>query len=241
MSEYIPTQEQLNDKLWRLTNLYYITNKSGEEILFNLNWAQKELFYGDWNKTIILKARQLGITTYWAIFFLDECFWYKNTFSGIIAHNRESSEDIFKKKVKYAYDRMPKWTRTFNNATNDRSGELAFENGSSYRVSTGFRSGTYTNLLVSEFGKICAVSPDVSREIVSGSFNTVADDQRIVVESTAEGRSGYFYSMCKEAESLRENGRRLTRMDFKFHFFPWMNEPTYRLKDENLPALPKEI
>jgi hypothetical protein len=239
-TDYIPTQAEINDKLWRLTHLYHITDKSGNEILFNLNWAQKELYDDDWYKTVILKARQLGITTYWAIYFLDDCFWYKNTFSGIIAHNRESSEDIFKKKVKYAYDRMPTWTRTFNNATNDRAGELSFENGSSYRVSTGFRSGTYNNLLVSEFGKICATSPDVSKEIVTGSFNTVAEDQRIVVESTAEGREGYFYEYCKRAEALKESKAPLTHMDFKFHFFPWMNEPTYRLKNEDLQTLSKE-
>ena len=229
LNEYIPTQEELNDKLWRLTHLYYITNKSGEEMLFNLNWAQQELYDDDWNKTIILKARQLGITTYWAIFFLDDAFWYKNTNCGIVTHRREDSEEIFKKKVKFSYDRMPKWTRAFNRATNDRSGELAFENGSSYRVSTGFRSGTTNNLLISEFGKICAQSPDVALEIVTGSLNTVADDQRVVIESTAEGRSGYFYDMCKEAEAAKESGRKLTKMDFKFHFFPWMQEPSYRL------------
>jgi hypothetical protein len=230
VDEYIPTQEQLNDKLWRLSNLYYITNKSGDEVLFNLNWAQKELYEDDWNKVLILKCRQLGVTSFYSINFLDDCFWYNNTYCGIIAHNRESAEDIFKKKVKFAYDRMPAWTRVFNKAVNDRTGELTFENGSSYRVSTGFRSGTYNNLLVSEFGKICSKSPEMAREIVLGSFNTVADDQNIIVESTAEGREGYFYSMCKEAQGLKESGRTLTKMDFKFHFFPWMNEPTYRLR-----------
>lgn len=230
MNEYIPSEEELSDKLWRLTNLYYITNKSGEEILFNLNWAQKELYHNEWNKNIILKSRQIGITTYCAISFLDDCFWYKNTTSGIIAHRRESAEEIFKKKVKYAYDRMPKWTRTFNIATNDRASELSFENGSTYRVSTGFRSGTYNNLLISEFGKICAQSPDVANEIVLGSLNAVADDQKVIIESTAEGREGFFYSMCKEAETLKESGRELTNMDYKFFFFPWMEEPSYRLK-----------
>lgn len=230
MNEYIPTQEELSDKLWRLTHLYYITDKSGNEVLFDLNWAQKELYDQYWNKTLILKCRQVGVTSYYSISFLDDCFWYKNTYSGIIAHNRESSEDIFKKKVKFAYDRMPSWTRVFNEAVNDKAGELSFKNGSSYRVSTGFRSGTYNNLLVSEFGKICAKSPDVAKEIVLGSFNTVADDQNIIVESTAEGREGYFYSMCKEAEAVKLSGRKLSKMDFKFHFFPWMDEPTYRLK-----------
>lgn len=226
--EYIPTQEQLDNKLYRLTHFYHITNKKGEEILFNLNDAQKELYEKEWHQMLVLKARQLGVTTFFAINFLDDCFWYPNTSSGIIAHRKEDAEDIFKKKVKYAYDRMPKWTRTFNSATNDRSGELAFENGSSYRVSTGFRSGTYQRLLISEFGKICAKSPEVAKEIVTGSLNTVSSDQIIAIESTAEGRSGYFYDFAKISEGLSESGADISPMQMRFFFFPWYDEPEYR-------------
>jgi hypothetical protein len=233
--EYIPTQEELNSKLYRLTHFYYITDKSGNEILFNLNWAQIELFEKEWHQMLVLKARQLGVTTYFSINFLDDCFWYPNTNAGIIAHRKEDAEDIFKKKVKYAYDRMPKWTRTFNSATNDRSGELAFENGSSYRVSTGFRSGTYQRLLISEFGKICAKSPDVAKEIVTGSLNTVSTDQIIAIESTAEGREGYFYDFAKEAEALSEqNNQILSHMQQRFFFFPWCDEPSYRTTDKGI-------
>jgi site-specific recombinase XerD len=35
--EYIPTMEELADKRWRLSNLYYINDKSGNQIKFNLN------------------------------------------------------------------------------------------------------------------------------------------------------------------------------------------------------------
>jgi len=56
-NEYIPTEEELSDKLWRLTHLYYITDKSGNEILFDLNWAQKELFEKEWHQMLVLKAR----------------------------------------------------------------------------------------------------------------------------------------------------------------------------------------
>ena len=234
-NEYIPTQEELSDKLWRLTHLYYITDKAGNEILFNLNWAQVQLYEKEWHQMLVLKARQLGVTTYFSINFLDDCFWHANTNAGIIAHRKEDAEDIFKKKVKYAYDRMPRWTRTFNSATNDRSGELAFANGSSYRVSTGFRSGTYQRLLVSEFGKICSKSPDVAKEIVTGSLNTVSTDQIIAIESTAEGREGYFYEFSREAESLSRRiseGERdissLSPMQQRFFFFPWFDEPSYR-------------
>lgn len=234
MSEYIPTQEQINNKLYRLTHFYYITNKSGEEVIFNLNWAQQELFHKEWHQMLVLKARQLGVTTYFSINFLDDCFWHPGTNAGIIAHRKEDAEDIFKKKVKYAYDRMPAWTRTFNSATNDRSGELAFENGSSYRVSTGFRSGTYQRLLVSEFGKICSKSPDVAKEIVTGSLNTVSTDQIIAIESTAEGREGYFYEFSKSAEHLSSTGCDLSPMQQRFFFFPWYDEPGYREGSENI-------
>src|SRR5277367_268776 len=111
VTEYIPTQEELSSKLWRLTHLYYITLKCGREGLFNLNWAQQQLFDREWHQMLVLKARQLGVTTYFSINFLDDCFWYPNTAAGIIAHRKEDAEDIFKKKVKYAYDRMPQWTR----------------------------------------------------------------------------------------------------------------------------------
>jgi hypothetical protein len=234
VKDQIPTLEQLSDKKWRLQNLYYITDKNGQQVKFNLNWAQSELFDGFWYQMLILKARQLGCTTFFAMYFLDDCFWYKNTFAGIIAHRKEDAEDIFKKKVKFAYDRMPEWTRVFNSATNDRVGELTFKNGSSYRVSTGFRSGTYQRLLISEFGKICAKSPDVAKEIVTGSLNTVSRDQISIVESTAEGREGYFYDFSKEAERLALEKKKLSQMQMKFFFLTWWREPTYAEPDESI-------
>lgn len=231
--DYIPTSEELSDKLWRLTHLYYITDKDAKEMIFKLNSTQLDLFNREWHQMLVLKARQLGVTTYFAINFLDECFWHGNVSAGIIAHRKEDAEDIFRKKVKYAYDRMPQWTRTFNSATNDRAGELAFENGSSYRVSTGFRSGTYQRLLISEFGKICAKSPDVAKEIVTGSLNTVSSDQIIAIESTAEGREGYFYDFARTAESLT-NAKSLSAMQQRFFFFPWYDEPGYRESSEGI-------
>lgn len=224
----------LLSKRHRLENLYYIIDKNGQKVPFKLNWAQQELDDNRWYQTLILKARQLGCTTFWAIDFLDDCFWLSNISAGIIAHRKEDAENIFKKKVKYAYEEMPMWTREINSATNDRVGELAFRNGSSYRVSTGFRSGTNQRLLISEFGKICASSPEVAREIVTGSLNTVGVDQFVVIESTAEGREGYFYDFSKEAEALADSKAKLSSMQMRFFFFPWFKEPSYRIEDDKI-------
>lgn len=226
--------ELLLDKKERLQNLYYIIDKQSNLVPFNLNWAQEILIDNMWYQMLILKARQIGCTTFFAISFLDDCFWMDNMAAGIIAHRREDAENIFKNKVKLAYEYMPPWTKHINSAKNDRVGELAFKNGSTYRVSTGFRSGTNQRLLVSEFGKICAQSPDVAKEIVTGSLNTVGKDQICVIESTAEGREGYFYDFSKEAEILSIEKKKLSPMQMRFFFFPWFEEPDYREFDESI-------
>ena len=90
--------EHLKDRWWRLNNLYWIKPKQGrssELVLFQPNWAQKELYDNLWYRNTILKARQLGVTTYWSIFFLDDCIFNANREAGIIADTRENAEEIF--------------------------------------------------------------------------------------------------------------------------------------------------
>lgn len=46
---------------------------------------------------------------------------------------------LFREKVKYAYDKLPKEIRAVNPASNDSSGELVFKEGGSLYVSTSYR------------------------------------------------------------------------------------------------------
>lgn len=213
---------------WRIRNLYYITDKSGTKVRFKPNWAQQSLEENTWYKNIILKARQLGISTYLCLLFLDRCLFNSNSSAGIIAHTREDSEQLFK-RVKFAYENLPSIVKQAISAKADRVSELQFSNGSSIRVGTSMRGSTLQYLHVSEFGKICAKYPDKAQEIVTGSLNTIAPDQFIFIESTAEGREGYFYEMCKKAENAQKMDRELSKLDYKFHFFPWHKEPSYRI------------
>jgi hypothetical protein len=158
--------------------------------------------------------------------FLDRCLFNPNMSAGIIAHTREDAEHLFK-RIKLAYDNIPNSVRKDLPATNDSARELVFSNGSSIRVGTSMRGSTLNYLHISEFGKICAKYPDKAEEILTGSLNTIAPGQYIFIESTAEGKSGAFYDICKKAEKADRNS--LTELDFKFHFFPWWKEPTYRI------------
>lgn len=219
----------LSDRTWRLHNLYYIKNKQGEKEKFCPNWAQQEILDNLHNFNVILKARQLGITTLFAIFFLDMCLWNSYINAAIIADRQKNSLEIFQDKVKFAYDNLHPFVKGLSPARRDNANELRFENGSSYRVGTTLRGGTIQLLHISEFGKICREFPRKAEEIMTGALNTVQVGQFITVESTAEGRSGYFYDMVKNAQDHAARGEPLTPMDWKLHFLPWWKEKSYSL------------
>ncbi len=225
--------DQFSDYRWRLNNLYWITDKAGQRVLFKTNTAQEQLLDNLHYCNVILKARQLGFSTLIQLIMLDACVFNSNVRAGTIAHTREDAEAIFRDKAKYPYDNLPEQIRSSNPATMDAARHLSFANNSSIRVGTSLRSGTFQYLHISEYGKICAKYPEKAREVRTGALNTVQAGQMIFVESTAEGQEGDFYRMCQDAESHAARGDRLTPLDFKLHFFPWWLEPGYTL-DQNV-------
>ena len=212
-------ENRLNNPLWRLNNLYWIIGKSGNKSLFQLNWAQKKLYQDMWYMNLILKARQLGVSTFVCLLFLDRCLFNSNQHAGIIAHTREDAERMFR-RVKFAYDCLPAELKDLRSVNTDNARELHLSNGSTLRIGTSMRSSTLQYMHISEFGKICAKFLDKAREIITGSLNAVAPGQYIFIESTAEGREGYFYQICKEAQANQDASKSLSSLDFRFHFFP---------------------
>jgi hypothetical protein len=221
-------QQYIDSDFWRLNHLYHIVDKQGQKRIFKFNWAQEQLFNNLWYCNIILKARQLGMSTFICLLFLDRCLFNPNISAGIIAHTLEDSQQLFR-RVKIAYDSLPEEIKSIIKAENDTANMLKFSNGSSLRVGTSLRSSTFQYLHISEFGKICAKFPDKAQEIITGSLNTVSAGQYVFIESTAEGRSGYFYDICKKAQEDKQAKRKLSSLDFRFHFFPWYMEPSYRI------------
>lgn len=222
-----------------MNNLYFIINKDGQKVRFKLNWAQEQLYKDRWYCNVILKARQLGISTFVCLLFLDRCLFNSNVSAGIIAHTREDAEQMFK-RIKYAYDNLSDGLRERIPAEVSSARELQFSNKSTLRVGTSMRSSTLQYLHISEYGKLCAHFPEKAREIRTGSLNTLSARQTIFVESTAEGREGDFYDLCKRAEALSESHKKLTPLDYRFHFYPWWRCPEYKLEDAQV-TIPKEF
>lgn len=235
--------DQFSSKAWRLSNLYWIEDDSGNRIKFIPNEAQQHFFDNLWYLNVNCKSRQHGMTTGWCIWMLDECLFYANQTAGVIAHTIDDAKKIFRTKIDYPYQNLPPDLKRAIPAESDTAQELVFTHPSeddslrksSISVGTSMRSGTLQYLLISEFGKICAKFPDKAEEIMTGSLNTVAPGNYVTVESTAEGTEGHFYEMCKRAHALGLEvalGRKqYTKMDFKFHFYGWYWKPTNALSD----------
>ncbi|AKG07051.1 terminase [Moraxella bovoculi] len=224
----------LKDPLYRLNNLYYITDKTGKKVKFNMTAEQLEYWQNEHNRNIILKARQLGFTTQVCIIQLDKAL-FESDKCALIAHTLHDAKRLFREKVKFAYDNLPKAIRLANPIKIETKDELVFDNGGSITVSTSFRGGTLQRLHVSEFGKICAKYPDKAREIVTGAFEAVPIDGIATLESTAEGRQGYFFEYCQQAEKDHLSNKALTAQDWRFFFFSWWQNPEYQMPATDLP------
>jgi len=227
--------DQFSDWRWRLNNLYWITDKAGRRVKFQMNWAQESLFGGMHYLNVILKARQLGFTTFIQIFMLDACVFNSNVRAGTIAHTLDDAKIIFRDKIKYPYDNLPEGLRAVVPASKDTANELLLGNNSSIRVGTSLRSGTLQYLHISEYGKICAKYPEKAREVRTGALNTVEAGQVVFIESTAEGQEGHFYDICQTAQGMQRQRAKLSPLDFKFAFFPWWKNPGYSIDPDGVP------
>ena len=225
---------KLQDPWWRLNNLYFIQDKYGNKVRFNPWPEQRDLYENMWYLNIVLKARQRGMTTFIQLFMLDRCLFNADTSAGVIAHTTKDAAAFFDTKIKFAYDNLPADLKTAIAADKSNLRELAFNNGSRISVSTSHRSGTLQYLHISEYGKLCAQFPNKAHEVRSGALNTIAPGNFVFIESTAEGRQGHFYDLCMAAMRLKDDEVDLTKMDYRFHFYPWWGAREYRLHEQVL-------
>lgn len=225
------------DKLWRMNNLYWIVTKDGTKEVFTMNKAQMHFYQNflaiaePFHRHIVLKARQLGFTTFIDIFILDEILFRTNKEGLVIAHKVEDAKEIFDRKIDFALRNMADEIKDamFKIERNSaKKIQIILDYGpeqgstSSIQVSTSGRSGTYHYLHVSEFAKLCADYPKRAEEVETGTFPAVPFDGYIFIESTAEGMSGRFYEIFQEGWINRKAiTPQLSRVRFLSHFYNW--------------------
>lgn len=189
---------------------------------FTPNRAQLHYRLHAWFRNLILKARQLGFTTFEAIDSLDDVLFNPNMDALMIAHNLEAGESIFDKKIVFAWDKLPLEIRQLYKVDNKTSKTLKFDFGklgfSSLAVDTSGRSGTYQRVHITELADISKKYPKKIPDIIEGTIPAIPTKGRLDIESTSQGASGEFYDMFMSAY---ERGEPTMPQEYKAHFYNW--------------------
>lgn len=241
------TPKQLQSKAWRMSNLYYITDKHANFVLFKPNTAQLHFLKNKSFYNIILKSRQLGFTTLATIDMLDNVLFRTNFHSLLISYDDESAKDLFQKKVQFAWEHLHPDLRSKYIIDASRSNLLRLDHGegnySSFKVDNTGRSATYNQVHISEFASICKNYPEKVDKIIRGTFPAVHPPYgQITIESTSEGPSGEFYEMYQEASKLPPNHVYKPK-EFKAFFYNWQWDikAIADMVKEPDPNIPKEF
>lgn len=217
---------------WRLNNLYRIIDRNSNSIPFRLNKVQEHVLDNLHNRNLILKARQLGMSTFAVLYLLDETLFKQNLSTGIVSYSLEHAQHIFKKIIGHALDTLPIEIRHLSGVIQRTAREMSFSNGSSLRVDTTLRGGSYPIVLVSEFGKTCARDPLKAEEVITGTLQAVPTNGKVIIESTGEGNEGFFAEMVSEA--ARRGNENISHLEYKLFFYSWLEEPSYVLHDTSI-------
>lgn len=226
---YLSTQNIANlaSRYWRLNNLYKIVDQNKNLVTFRMNPAQNDFYKQTHNNdgsrkyesVLVLKSRQLGFTTFFSIYALDEALFTDNTQALFVAHKLPVAEDIFKNKIKKAWDNFPLQHLYVVDTNRSNQITLTHTNGavSECKVDTSGRATTISFLHVSELAKLFNELPQRALEVVTGSFPAVPAGGFKVVESTAEGDYGIFRDMFWQSWGIEPK----TNKDFKAFFYNW--------------------
>jgi len=211
-------EQQLTVQDELIQGLLRIRTKTGK-MHFKLNRSQSEYARRCTRRNIVLKARQVGITTYIAARFFIRTITRRGTLSVQVAHDRESAEEIFR-IVKRFWDRLPISIREGPLRTSYcNARQLVFPGlDSEYCVTAADdnagRGWTIQNLHCSEVARWGRGG----EEALASLRAAVVPGGEIVLESTPNGAGGLFY----------EEWQRAPESGYTRHFFPWWFEPSYK-------------
>ena len=211
-------------------NFLIIKSKTKGTIHFVLNDIQLDFHYkiitrkrkGLPCKFVVVKARQLGLSTYIEARLFHRVLFEKAKNAFILGDKADTASSIFAMAKRY-YDGLPQAFQI--PLINNSSKMLAFNTDSLFRVGTAgadvIGRGTTNNFF---HGSEVGFWKNAS-EIVSGTLQTIPEDldSEIFLESTTNGTTGdglYFYEMANTG--LDE------KSEFQTIFYPWFRNKEYR-------------
>lgn len=205
--------------VWLARVLLRVRNRNGKIVPLVANAAQRKYEENRGERNIVLKARQMGISTWVAGRFFLKTVTQPGSLTVQVAHNREAAEQIFRIVHRF-YEHLPVGLKAGPlRASRINAGQIFFpELDSEYRVESAAdlnagRGMTIQNLHCSE---VARWSGDVAATLASLRAALVPGGE-LVLESTPNGAHGSFY----------QEWQRATEAGTVRHFFPWWLEAAY--------------
>ncbi len=211
----------------------YIQHPQRGRIQFNLYPFQDKVLtlWRDNPYSIVLKSRQLGISTLSAGYSLWLMTFHKDKNILCIATKQETAKNMVT-KVKFMYENLPSWLKI--NAAENNKLNLRLDNGSQIKATSASsdagRSEAVSLLLIDEAAFI-----DNIVEIWASAQQTLATGGGCIALSTPYGTGNWFHQTWTRAEA--------TENDFLPIKLPWYVHPerdeAWRKKQDELLGDPR--
>jgi hypothetical protein len=240
-------KDNLSDPIWRLCTLYQIKTKKDGWKRFSPSPEQCEIINAIYieglSRLLILKARQLGMSTVIDLIMADMAIWNLGFTGAIVDQSQKTASKKLVTIVIGAFKSMPKLIRDSFTVKKENTEEFSLlrtttEKVSEIVASAKARGGTNQMLHISEWGPIQHEDPPRSDEILTGAIPT-AEQGIIAIETTwMGGKHGNLWQITKAAMETRPED--MTSKDFKLFFFGWYLDPSYTLEG-NMKQVPPEV
>jgi len=170
--------------------------------------------YNDHRFTVILKARQLGISTITAAYVAWMMLFHRDKNVLVIATKFGTAANLVK-KVKAIHKYLPEWMKIANISIDNRT-SFELSNGSQIKASStsadAGRSEALSLLVIDE-----AAHVEGLEELWTGLYPTLSTGGRCIALSTPNGVGNWFHQTCVDAE--------IEKNDFYLVSLPWQAHP----------------
>ena len=204
------------DASYFINNYARISHPLKGLIPFNTYPYQDELLneFNDYRFTVILKARQLGISTITAAYIVWMMMFYRDKNVLVIATKFQTAANLVK-KVKSIMQNVPPWLRIADIKIDNRT-SFVLTNGSEVKAAStsgdAGRSEALSLLVIDE-----AAHVEGLEDLWTGLYPTLSTGGRCIALSTPNGVGNWFHKTYVEAEQNVN--------DFRPIILPWDVHP----------------
>jgi hypothetical protein len=204
------------DPVYFINNYAKISHPMKGLIPFKTYGFQADLVqnFNDHRFTVILKARQLGISTISAAYVAWLMMFHRDKNVLVIATKFGTAANLVK-KVKAIHKHLPEWMKIASIAIDNRT-SFELTNGSQIKASStssdAGRSEALSLLVIDE-----AAHVEGLEDLWTGLYPTLSTGGRCIALSTPNGVGNWFHQTCADAE--------IEKNDFHFVRLPWDVHP----------------